>query len=621
MQLYNSREFQINPFQLKLNRSNHSFQNTRLNYVYYNCSSFKSVLYNQFNYNPTINYFFIYDVVNTPISKEERVLDGTRLTEHNDDNITIDIHAQLPLFFINKDLIKIPKKVEYVIRKYISRNLLKEIHADIDIAIELCLLFTSQLSSTHFGIIEGSNPDGWKSLKSECLRDFLSLHPMTYKRVITALQYPLKNGAVLECDCHYQVGQKNYFYRLGKPYIGKGIINYQLKTNEAKVLLNKYYYKRLDCAQKNPICKNLIMFYSDVTLPTIEQIKKEANRLIKLEYITKKGKRLTKRNKHSRTYFKNPENLSFMEDSIDIFSYLTDNGLMIPTVGNEKSGCRIVDSFTLMPSWIRRLVKVRGKQHIECDYSCLHPNIAVELYNGTKSHLTHGDIGLALKIDSDLVKTEHLSFFNKSVWQMKQSPIFSYYKQNESKMLENIIKEKNNSPFRHRITSRRLFAKEVEIMTQVIEELNKENIYVGYIYDALFCHPKQAKRVKEIMDTAIQSYNVQTTAKLSSGKKHNPIVARIKEEKLDLDSIVNPSQHKEETLVCLQIDARDINYGHGIKNELLERIHNGEVLNFVDADIIYTEDYILRERVLKIYDMLNSSAPYVMESYILDSEI
>lgn len=621
MQLYNSSEFQINPFQLQFKRSNQSIQNNKLNYGYYNPNSFKSFSYSKFNYNLTPISFFIYYVVNTSICKKERILDIVRPTEHDDDSITTYIHAQFPLFFINKEQIKVPSKVEYVIRKYISRNLLKEIHPNIDVAIELCLLFTSQLSSTYFGIIDGSNPEGWKSLKAEYLRNFLSLHPMTYKRVITALQYPLTKGAVLECDFKSIIGEKNYYYRLGKPYIGKGIVNYNLKTKEAKTLLNKYYYDKLKEAEKNPICKNLMTFYSDVTLPTIDQIKDEANRLIKLDYKTNKGKRLTKLNKHSRTYFKNINNLSFMEDSIDIFSYLTDNGFMIPKAGDEKSGGRVVDSFTLMPSWIRRLVKVKGKQHIECDYNCLHPNIAINLYGGTTPYLTHGDVGLDLKIDVNLVKIEHLSFFNKTVWQMEQSPLFDYYKKNEPNLLENIKIEKYKSQYGHKITSRKLFAKEVELMTHVIKQLNKENIYVGYIYDALFFHPKQAKRVNEVMNDIVQRYNIKTTAKLSNGKKHNPIVAQLIAEKLDFDSIISPNQEKEETTPCLTIDARDINYGHSIKNELLERIQNGEHLNFVEANIIFTKDYILRERVLEVYDMLNSSAPYVMESYILEPDI
>lgn len=616
MQLYQSIQSLINPSLQGLNPTNQPFQNTIFHNPYYNYSSFNSLLSIS-----SSTYFFIYDVINIPTLNEERILDITRLTAHNDDNITTDIHAQLPLFFINKDRIKIPSKVEYVIRKYISRKVLKEIHSDIDVAIELCLLFTSQLSSTYFGILDGSNPEGWKSLKAKYLRNFLSLHPMTYKRVITALQYPLTKGTILECDLESIIGEKNYYYRLGKPYIGKGIVNYELKTREAKLLLNKYYYNKLEEAQKNPICENLFQFYADVALPTLEQIKKEANRLIKLEYMTKKGKQLTKLNKHSRAYFKNPENLSFVEDSIAIFSYLTDNGLMIPSVGSDKSGGRIVDSFTLMPSWIRRLIKIKGKQHIECDYSCLHPNIAIALYGGSKSNLTHGDIGLALKIDVNVVKIEHLSFFNKEVWQIKQSPLFEYYEQNEPKMLENIINEKHKNQYGHRITSRRLFAKEVEIMTHVIQQLNQESIYVGYVYDALFCHPKQAQRVQQVMDAVIQDYGVQTTAKLSNGKKHNPIVAQLNENKLDFDAIINPNQTIEQTPASLQINARLINYGYRIQNELLTKIQNGEQLNFVDADIIYNKDYVLTDRVLKIYDILNPSAPYVMESYILDPEI
>lgn len=613
MQLYNSTQFQFNPTFPGLTYTNQSFQNNRFITSYSNCNSFTSL------YNSSSNYFFIYNVVNRPCLNKERTIDISRFRAFNDDNITTDIYAQLPLFLINKNQIKIPTKVEYVIRKYISRTLLKEIHSDIDVAIEFCLILTSQLSSTYFSILDGSKPQGWKSLKAEYLRNIFNHDPKTYKKIITALQYPLSNGAVLECDLKRVIGEKNYFYRLGKPYIGKGIINYELKTNEAKIVLNKYYYNRLSEAQKNPVCKNLIMFYSDITLPTIDQIKKEANRLIKLNYTTNKGKRLTKLNKHSKTYFKNPEGLSFVEEAIDIFSYLTDNGLLIPAVGSVKSGGRIVDSFTLMPSWIRRLIKVKGKQHIECDYNCLHPNIAIELYSGTISHLTHADIGLALKIDASLIKVEHLSFFNKEVWQMKQSPLFEYYKQNEPKMLQTIMKEKHENEYGYKITSRRLFSKEVEIMTTVIKRLNNENIYVGYIYDALFCHPKQAEHVKEIMDDVILNYKIQTTSKLSSEKKHNPIISRLKENKLDISTIklFNTEKMIDSTPKNLQIDAKIINFSDRIKNIVLEKIKNDQHLNFIDADITFGINDVVKDKVLKIYDALNPEANYVMQSYVL----
>jgi hypothetical protein len=49
----------------------------------------------------------------------------------------------------------------------------------------------------------------------------------------------------------------------------------------------------------------------------------------------------------------------------------------------------------------------------------------------------------------------------------------------------------------------------------VIQKLNSEGIHVGYIYDALFCHPSHALRVKEVMDSIILEHGVKTTAKLS----------------------------------------------------------------------------------------------------------
>ncbi|MDL2141796.1 hypothetical protein QQY79_04645 [Flavobacterium tructae] len=612
MQHYKSDLTQITQSLLGLNQTNQSLYNHSFNYPYHNYTYFKSPSYS------SSDYFFIYDVVNSLKTYKERILDITSLTAYNDDNVTNDISAQFPLFFIHKDRIKIPNKVEYVIRKYISRPLLKEIHPDIDVAVEICLLFTSLLSSTYFGIIDGSNPEGWKSLKAKYLRKFLYLDLMTYKKVVTALQYPLSKGAVLECDYKSKEGYKNYFYRLGKPYIGKGIKNYELKTREAKNILNKYNSYKLNQAQNNPICKNLIVFYSDLTLPTIEEINKEASRLIKIGYVTKKGKRLTRLNKHSRNYFNTPENLSFVEDAIDIFSYLTNNGLLIPISGSEKSGGRVVDSFTLMPSWIRSLIKVKGKRNTECDYSCLHPNIAMSLYNGTKSNLTHDEIGLSLSLDTKLVKIEHLSFFNKKVWQMKKSPLFEYYQKNEFEMLTNIITEKFKSQYGHKITSRRLFAKEVEIMTRVIQQLNKENIYVGYIYDALFCLPDKAHRVKELMDTVIKDYGVQTTAKLSTDQKNIPITNKLTESILSLSTVELTSRLKMKIVSQnVQIDAKLINFSDRIKAIVLEKMENGQKLIFEKADIVFSPNDIVSDKVLKIYDALNPEANYVMQSYIM----
>jgi hypothetical protein len=550
--------------------------------------------------------FFNNDVLNNTVLKDKETLDIERVTAYNDDNITTDISAQLALFVINKNRIKIPSKVEYVIRKYVSRKLLKEIHKDVEVAIELCLLFCTNLNSTYFNIKNGSKPEGWKSLRAEYLRDFLSLSPMTYKNVIKALEEPLKRGSILECDHTYIRGKKNHFYRLTPAYLGKGIVSYDLKTKEAISLLNKQYYRVLGEALKNPICENLIRFYQDITVPSMDQINEEADRLIEHGYTTKKGKKLARLNKHGRATFKNPEKLSFVEDAIEIFQYLTDNGLLIPKVGGDASGGRVVDSLDLMPSWIRRIIKINGEFSIESDYTCLHPNITVARYDGTTSNLTHDDLGLELGIDVKTVKVEHLSFFNKEVWQMKQSPLYPYYLKNEPRMLQNVIDEKHSSPFKHKITSRRLFAKEVEVMTDVIQQLNKEGIYVGYVYDALFFNLDYAERIKEIMDAVIQQHGIKTIAKLSNAEKQNTIIKTPKETKVDEVSV-------------LEVHAETLNFSDRIKSVLLEKMNSGEQLDFVDATIVFGKNDTIKDKVLLIRDAFNPKANYVIQSHILGS--
>ena len=566
----------------------------------------------------TTNYpsTFINDVViyHEVIDKES--IDITRDVECYDDNITTDIYAQFPLFFINRNIIKIPKKVEYVLRRFIPKKLLKEIHPDIDVAVELCLMFTTQLTSTYFERLDNPEKEGWKSLHAEYLREFLSIDPMTYKDVITALEHHTKRGAIIECDHESIIGEKNYYYRFGEAYISKGIVSYHLQTKEAQRLLNKHFIRVSGKSQSNPITQNLIQFYEDVSLPTIDQIREEGERLIKLNYKTKKGKLLKKLGKHARSYFKNE--YSFIEDSIKIFNYLTEDGLMFPEVGSEKSGGRIVDSFTLMPSWIRQIIKINGEAIVEADYSCLHPNITIGLYGGKKEYLTHNDLELEMSTDVNIIKLEHLSFFNKKVWQMKESPLYDYYKKNEPYMLESVKAEKYSSEFNHNITSRRLFAKEVEIMTEVVEELNKEFIYVGYVYDALICHPSDANRVKEIMDSIIFKQGVKTTAKLSIDKKNTLIKVKLKESNSDLDNIKSASSNVEDNKKYIKVDAKLINFDDRIRSMVLEKINNGDEIVFEDAVIEFNDKQTLNDKVFRIYDKINPQLIYVLESHILN---
>lgn len=581
-----------------------SFESKLSDSLYFNLNNGN---YHQHQYStkyPLINHVGIYIDTNSSIN-----VDNIGITEDIHKSIPNQSSANFPLFFNHKNKIKIPSKIEFALRRYTPRGLLRDIHPDIDVAIELCLLFASQLSSTYFDVRSGNNPDGWKTLNSRYLRDLLSTDALTYKKVRIALEYPLKKGPILICDYLSIEGQKSYNHRLGDAYILKGIKTYKLKTQTAIGLLNKKFMRSYGLALTNPICKNLIDLYPSITLPTNQQVIAEAKRLIKIGYKTPKGKKLAFLNKHSRSYFKNPESISFVEDALNIYEYLTGNGLMIPIEGSAESGGRVVDSFTLMPSWIRRLVKINGKEYVEADYSCLHPNIAMSLYGGTKKYLTHADVANATGLDLNEVKIEHLSFFNKKIWQIKHSPLYQYYQEQEPQMMDKLIHEKQASLRKHRVTSMRMFEIEVNVMKEVIMQLNKENINVGYVYDALFCHPKHAERVKQVMDSTIICHGIKTVSKIAYAN-HNDTTN------------VTPNLELNKPSVSTELPIISINqiiYNTSIKEHLLSKIKNGEVISFTEVLVDFGDSSeCLPTLVTSVEHDFPSDKCYMTKKYLIN---
>jgi len=436
------------------------------------------------------------------------------VTSQINEKIEDEFTAQFPLFFPNITEILIPKKIKVDLERYMDRELLRCVDKDLDIAIEKCLLFLNNLSSTYY------TENKWKKLHSVYLHEQTrnSKNDYIYKKIERVLLTGTKKqGPVIEIIKNkiggdsYLVGVESRKFRITEKYFKAGLTTYNLKNEGIIKQRNKTFYKLLKEANNNVICKNLIDIYSRIDLPTHEEIKKEAKRLIKEKFTTKKGKKLTFRNKHTNAYWNDISERSFVEDNIELFDFLTKRGYMIPTPGDEKSGCRIVDSFTLMPSWIRNLIKIDGKKVFECDYSALHPNIAIKLYSGNTKFITHKKVSEESGVDIKEVKVEHLSFLNKNWREMSYSPLFDYYTKKEPKMMEEIYHDKIENG--HKITSKKMFKTEVQIMTEVIEILNKEKIYVGYVYDALFCTESDKARVIEVMNEVVIEFGVYTTAK------------------------------------------------------------------------------------------------------------
>ena len=202
-------------------------------------------------------------------------------------------------------------------------------------------------------------------------------------------------------------------------------------------------------------------------------------------YRTKKGKVLKFLNKRKRENIKDYKNKSFVEMGITKFHLLVDDGFKIPTPSFKKAGGRVYDSFNTLNGWIREQILIDGEQTIEKDFKALHPNLVNLIYGGNTKYITHEKIAQVLNIDVTIVKKEHLSFFNQHPKQMEKSIVYQYYKEHEPEMLERVIIDKLKNG--HKITSKRLFTLEVKIMSEIIKQLNKKDIVVGYTFDALFC--------------------------------------------------------------------------------------------------------------------------------------
>jgi hypothetical protein len=384
---------------------------------------------------------------------------------------------------------------------------------------------------------------------------------------------------------------------LGDNYSATGFKPYKLSCNEARLLFDNDRRRMLKDAANNPICKNLFSFYEHIKLPKIEEIESEAKRLINIGY-SKKGKVLKFRNKHGDSYFADTKKIAFVEDAILLYNYLTKDGLLIPQPTSEAAGYRVVDSLMLMPSWIRKLIKYKGKPIVESDYSALHPNIGIALYGGKTGFITHQKIAEQMGANEKEIKIEHLSFFNKKIWQMKASSVYKYYSENEPQMVQNLINEKQKG---YKITSQKMFIKEVQLMTNVIEQLNTKGIYVGYVYDALICCPEDSFEVEKTMNETAIKMGIRTVAKISSK-------AEIRIEPATVLTIEKENQK------ILELRLSQLLFDWQLKEELKGDLKG---LNVVQARIDMEDGTFYDEKVIVTKDSYANKPMYVPYEYLV----
>lgn len=431
----------------------------------------------------------------------------------NSDFYTLE-NTTFPKFLIDYAKIKIPRGVRRILERQIPKALLDKINPNRKKAIELCLLVVFYLNQSLYN-------DKWISLNAKKLHELTKTskdNTWVYNHILDVLKYSSeKVKPIIEVKKNAEnkeTFRKNYNskqFKLNACFYGKKFETYTIQSKPILVVKKQEHLKKLNEAMQNIIGKNLIMLCGRLTLPNEKQIIEHARRKIKENYRTKKGKVLTFLNKRKIENVKDYKNKSFVEMGITKFHLLVDDGFKIPTPSFKKAGGRVYDSLNTMNGWIRELIKIDGEETTEKDFKALHPNLVTHIYGGNTKYITHEKIAEVLNVEVSIVKKEHLSFFNQHPKQMEKSIVYQYYKENEPEMLERIISDKYNNG--HEITSRRLFELEVKIMSEIIKQLNKKDIVVGYTFDALFCKKSVGDYVEKVMNEVAIKNNVFTVAK------------------------------------------------------------------------------------------------------------
>lgn len=421
-----------------------------------------------------------------------------------DVELTPEIYKMLT---VGSNEILIPNKVEAKIKYFTKKDMLT-VHKDIDTAKDLILLIVSNLSNTFLLSKENSateaQKEGFKILNSEIMReqvDVESKTPSPYKKILDLL---VKYN-IIEKGRNYSKGRRSNEYRLTSTYFGKGVTEYRFKTDVVRNKHNKRIKSNLESILKCPIAKNELMNRPFMLFPTQEEAKAHLQTLAKAGKTNKRGKKIKTLGKHSREEY---PNCVFVEDYLQILEYL--QKLPLPIIVGENGGNRVITAFNFMPSVLRPLIKFNGSKLTEADYSCLHPNIVQYIYGGSNQKaIDHQEVADYLGITRQEAKIEHLSFFNKEWKQMMRSPLFKYYSDNEPQMMSNLYYEKAKDGYKS--TSRDCFYFETELMRDNVKDLLEEGISVLYCFDALYVHPEDIKRVKEVMNKNAEEFGLLTT--------------------------------------------------------------------------------------------------------------
>lgn len=409
-------------------------------------------------------------------------------------------------YFVDPTILMIPNASKRIVRR-LSAKKLKSIDKNAEVAREKILIF---LNEFHWGY--------QMYLADRLEYDSVDIHSDKLIKIFGSRKYKIALELMYDNDIlirptknPYKPGDFSKAYKLSNDMICKPFDRYQIqskKLQEDQIMLTA---DQIRIIENNPIAMSVVETSSNITLPTESELIEHANHLISEGWSNKgrplafvKDKKENEREIQKLSDSGVPEDMLpkyyYVETGIKLYKSLTENGFMLPKIGNFKSGGRVTTSFTLMPKWTRIKLLVNNSKITGVDYSALHPNIASALW-GTNDSISHQMIADYLGIPVHTAKLEHLKFFNTTTTGMEKMTIYTYYEENQPELLENIKKTKLGT---HKRTSALMFGAEVTIMTTVISRLDKLNLSdsIVYVYDEIMTTPENSKIVKQVMEQA-----------------------------------------------------------------------------------------------------------------------
>jgi len=422
-----------------------------------------------------------------------------------------DFFSSFPTHLENTiDTIFVPKKVKRYLEKSVSRNELKAIDTNHKIAIEKLLLILSNFKTYE---TSKNQKNRFKKISHQVIQTLVRRKRSNTCYSSFAIKL-LEKHNIIEVKKNkygsddFQAGSHNRSMRLTEEFFKCRYVEYQLQSKEAIANRISSMVLMSDAVDfSNPIIQNLFNLYVRISLPTLEQIHIRAKELIGNGYQSK-GKKLVYLNNRKKDDLR--ESHRFVEEHIRIFLYL-EKMYRIPLESKSNPNGRVYCFLALMPKWIREMAKIDGEEVEECDFKCLHPNLIMSIYGGDSKYITHKKTSELANIDLDKVKKEHLAFFNRHENDMMKSPLWDFYHKHEPKMMIKLCNDKKSKSPWYKITSARLLTLEVELMKKIITKLNSEEIYVVYVFDALYVKKSVAARVREVMNQTAIEMGIYTT--------------------------------------------------------------------------------------------------------------